>query len=117
MRFFRAGRTLWCALHTGSMRLLEGRMRLRIVALLGAAIAFGMTTAARADTFAAGSIIVPMDECFQYNGTAQTSRLGWNQGALPNRVSSSTYPIATYDNTNLSTAQCIGLDLSGSTPS
>src|SRR5215471_12508751 len=112
MRFIRAGRTLWSAFHAGSMKSLEGRMRLRIVGLFAAAIVGGMATGARADTFGAGSIIIPMDECYQYNGTQQNTRLGWNQGALPNRVNSGTYPVSTFDNNNLATAQCIGLDVS-----
>jgi hypothetical protein len=35
---------------------------------------------ARADSFPAGSMIIPMDSCYQYAGVAQPIRQGWNQG-------------------------------------
>ena len=72
--------------------------------LLASMLLAGWAGVARADTFAAGSIVIPMDECFQYNGSSQPNRLGWNGNATLNALSSATYPQSSY----ASSTACIG---------
>src|SRR5689334_86243 len=64
----------------------------------------GWAGVARADVFGAGSIIIPMDEWYQYNGSAQPNRLGWNGDATLNGLNSTTYPQSAYG----SSTACIG---------
>src|SRR5262245_8394334 len=78
--------------------------RLTLAIALG--VAASAPGAARAETFAAGSLIIPLDECFQYNAASQSGRLGWNSGTLPNAINSS------YSSTFTSGSTCIALDTS-----
>src|SRR5262249_44132954 len=54
---------------------------------------------AHADLFSAGSLIIPMDQCYQFNGTAQYTRQGWNQGQPYGTAYSSANACVWLDNT------------------
>src|SRR5262249_39801048 len=83
----------------------ESKMKVRRnLGLLLAAISIlcGSAGAARADTFPPGSLIIPMDNCYQYAGTAQYARQEWNAG-LP------------YGTAYTSATACVWID-NGTTP-
>src|SRR5438552_3383981 len=75
------------------------RHRFGLVFTLAAAITFAGATTSRADTFSPGSLIIPMDECYQYNGSSQYTRQGWNAGQLYSTTYSGATACVQLDNT------------------